>query len=170
MEAALEAMKPGLPDVEIDTKIFRPATFIEDSIDNLSHALLLGCILVVLVLVAFLYEWRTALICVVAIPLSLLAAGLVLYATGASINTMVLAGFVIALGVVVDDAILDVENIMRRLRQHRSEGGSRSTASIILEASLEVAVADLLRDADRRAWRWCRCCSCRGCRARSSSR
>ena len=79
VEAALEAMKPGLPGVEIDTKIFRPATFIETSIGNLSHALLLGCILVVLVLVAFLYEWRTALICIVAIPLSLLAAGLVLY-------------------------------------------------------------------------------------------
>jgi CzcA family heavy metal efflux pump len=138
VEAALEAMKPGMPGVEIDTKIFRPASFIEASIGNLSHALLLGCILVVLVLVAFLYEWRTALICVVAIPLSLLAAGLVLFATGASVNTMVLAGFVIALGVVVDDAILDVENIMRRLRQARSEGSNRSTASIILEASLEV--------------------------------
>jgi len=138
VEAALEEMKPGLPDVEIDTKIFRPATFIEVSVDNLSHALLLGCILVVLVIGAFLYEWRTALICVVAIPLSLLSAGLVLWFSGASVNTMVLAGFVIALGVVVDDAILDVENIMRRLRVYRSEGSTRSTASIILEASLEV--------------------------------
>ena len=138
VEAALEEMKPGLPDVEIDTKIFRPATFIEVSVDNLSHALLLGCILVVLVIGVFLYEWRTALICVVAIPLSLLSAGLVLWFSGASVNTMVLAGFVIALGVVVDDAILDVENIMRRLRVYRSEGSTRSTASIILEASLEV--------------------------------
>src|SRR6266567_920480 len=138
VEAALEAMKPGLPDVAIDTKIFRPASFIEVSVDNLSQALLLGCILVVLVLVAFLYEWRTALICVVAIPLSLLAAGLVLFATGSSVNTMVLAGFVIALGVVVDDAILDVENIMRRLRLARRAGDTRSTARIILDASLEV--------------------------------
>ena len=111
VEAALEAMKPGLTGVEIDTTIFRPATFVEDFIDNLSHALLLGCILVVLVIVAFLYEWRTAIVCIVAIPLSLLAAGLVLHQAGASVNTMVLAGFVIALGVVVDDAILDVENI-----------------------------------------------------------
>ena len=138
VEAALEAMKPGLTGVEIDTTIFRPATFVEDSIDNLSHALLLGCVLVVLVIVAFLYEWRTAIVCIVAIPLSLLAAGLVLYQIGASVNTMVLAGFVIALGVVVDDAILDVENIMRRLRNYRLEGSTRSTASIILEASLEV--------------------------------
>jgi len=138
VEAALEEMKPGLPGVEIDTTLFRPASFVEDSIDNLSHALLLGCMLVVVVLFAFLYDWRTALICIVAIPLSLLAAGLVLYQSGSSVNTMVLAGFVIALGAVVDDAILDVENIMRRLRQHRRAGSKRSVASIILEASLEV--------------------------------
>jgi len=138
VEAALEEMKPGLAGVDIDTTIFRPASFVEDSIANLSHALLLGCILVVVVIVIFLYDWRTALVSIVAIPLSLLAAGLVLYQAGSSVNTMVLAGFVVALGVVVDDAILDVENIMRRLRQYRSEGGTRSTAAVILDASLEV--------------------------------
>src|SRR3954453_19785409 len=138
VEAALEELKPGLPGVEIDTTIFRPATFVEDSIDNLSHALLIGCLLVIGVIVVFLYEWRTAIVCIIALPLSLLAAGLVLHAMGASVNTMVLAGFVIALGVVVDDAILDVENIMRRLRQYRNQGSTRSTASIILEASMEV--------------------------------
>ncbi len=138
VEAALNDMKPGLTDVEIDTAIFRPATYIETSIDNLTLALMIGCILVVLVIGAFLFEWRTALICIVAIPLSLVAAGLMLWLTGSSINVMVLAGLVIALGVVVDDAILDVENIMRRLRQHRSEGSTRSTARIILEASMEV--------------------------------
>ena len=138
VEAALEAMKPGLAGVEIDTTIFRPATFVEDSIDNLSDALLLGCILVVLVIIAFLYEWRTAIVCIVAIPMSLLAAALVLQQAGASINTMVLAGIVISLGVVVDDAILGVENIMRRLRAYRREGSTRSTARIILDASIEV--------------------------------
>ena len=138
VEAALEAMKPGLPDVEIDTKIFRPATFIEDSLNNLSHALLIGCLLVVLVMIAFLYEWRAALIATVSIPLSLFAAGLMLFVSGASMNTMVLAGFVIAIGAVVDDAIIDIENIMRRLRLERAAGGQRSVASIILEASLEV--------------------------------
>ena len=95
----------------------------------------------VLVLVAFLFEWRTALISVVAIPLSLVAAGLVLYLRGATINTMVLAGLVIAVGVVVDDAIIDVENIVRRLRQARQEGSTKSTAPIILDASLEVRSA-----------------------------
>ncbi len=138
VEAALEAMKPGLPDVEIDTKIFRPATYIEDSIKNLSNALLIGCVLVVLVMIAFLYEWRAALIATVAIPLSLLAAGLLLDLSGASMNTMVLAGFVIAIGAVVDDAIIGIENIMRRLRQERAAGSPRSVARVILDASLEV--------------------------------
>ncbi len=138
VERALESMKPGLPGVELDTTIFRPATYVEDSISNLSNALLYGCVLVVAVILLFLYEWRTAIVCIVSIPLSLLAAGLVLFGYGASINTMVLAGFVIALGVVVDDAILDVENIMRRLRLARQENDPRSTARIILDASLEV--------------------------------
>ena len=138
VEAALNAMKPGLPGVELDTKIFRPATFIEESINNLSHALLLGCLLVIVILVAFLYDVRAALIAVVAIPLSLLAGGLVLFLAGASINTMVLAGFVIALGGVVDDAIIGIENIMRRLRHRAQDGSKQSSASVILEATMEV--------------------------------
>jgi len=138
VEAALEELKPGLPDIEIDTRIFRPAEYIGASIDNLSHALLLGSILVVIVVYTFLYDVRTALICIIAMPLSLLAAVLVLEWSGSTLNTMVLAGFVIALGVVVDDAILDVENIMRRLRERRNAGDTASTASIILDASIEV--------------------------------
>jgi len=138
VEAALEALKPGLPDVDIDSHIFRPATFIQMSIDNLTKAMVLGCLLVVLILGVFLFEWRSALISVVAIPLSLMAALVVLYLRGVTINTMVLAGLVIAVGVVVDDAIIDIENIMRRLRQYREEGSAKSTARIILEASLEV--------------------------------
>lgn len=138
VEEAIERMKPGLPGVEIDTTIFRPATFVEDSIANLSWALLLGCVLVVGIIFIFLYELRTAIVCIVAIPLSLLAAALVLFQAGASVNTMMLAGFVIALGIVVDDAIIDVENIMRRLRLARRAGDARSTARIILDASLEV--------------------------------
>jgi CzcA family heavy metal efflux pump len=138
VEEALEKMKPGLPGVEIDTTIFRPATFVEDSIENLSRALLLSCLLVTGIIVIFLYEWRTAIVCIVAIPLSLLTAALVLFMLGATVNTMTLAGFVIALGIVVDDAILDVENIMRRLRLARQAGDTRSTARIILDASLEM--------------------------------
>ncbi|NGX42005.1 MAG: Cobalt-zinc-cadmium resistance protein CzcA [Chlamydiae bacterium] len=141
VEEVLDALRPGLADIEIDSNIFRPATFIEMSIANLNKALIFGCILVVIVLIAFLYEWRVALISCMAIPLSLLSAGIVLYLRDATINTMVLAGFVIALGAVVDDAIVDIENIVRRLRQNRKEGKNKSTASIILDASLEVRKA-----------------------------
>ncbi len=138
VEAALDEMRPGLTGIKMDSTIFRPADFIELALHNLTTTLLVGSLLVFLVLLAFLYDWRTALISLVAIPLSLMAAGLVLYLTGATINTMILAGFVIAVGVVVDDAIIDIENITRRLRLQRSEGSDRSTASIILESSLEV--------------------------------
>lgn len=141
VEEAIAAMRPGLPGIDIDTTIFRPATFINLSIDNLMTALIIGCVLVIFILGAFLYEWRVALISVIAIPLSLVAAGVVLYHFGATINTMVLAGFIVALGDVVDDAVIDVENIVRRLRQHRLAGSSKSTARIILDASIEVRSA-----------------------------
>jgi len=141
VEAALNALKPGLKDVEIDPTIFRPATFIEVALKNLRTALLIGCLLVIAVLVAFLFEWRTALISLLAIPLSLLAAALVLYWRGYTINTMVIAGLVIALGEVVDDAIIDVENIMRRLRLNREAEHPESAFSVVLKASLEVRSA-----------------------------
>ncbi|MDP9695984.1 UNVERIFIED_ORG: CzcA family heavy metal efflux pump [Arthrobacter globiformis] len=138
VEEALRQLQPGMSGITFDTTIFRPASFIEEAISNLSLALLLGCLLVVMILSAFLFQWRTALISLIAIPLSLLTAIMVLYLTGGSVNTMILAGLVIAVGVVVDDAIIDVENIMRRLRQHRSRGGGESTASVVLKASLEM--------------------------------
>ncbi len=119
VEAALEDLKPALAGVAVDPAIFRPATFIEMSLRNLSRALLIGCVLVILVLLVFLADWRTALISSTAIPLSLLAAGLLLHYRGGTLDTMVLAGLVIALGEVVDDAIIDVENIVRRLRLNR---------------------------------------------------
>jgi CzcA family heavy metal efflux pump len=138
VEEALNALRPGLPDVEIDAAIFRPATFIEMSIDNLTKAMIIAAVLVVVILFVFLYEWRTAFISVTAIPLSLMTAMMVLWVRGTTINTMVLAGLVIALGAVVDDAIVDVENIVRRLRQARREGRKTPVAKIILEASFEV--------------------------------
>jgi CzcA family heavy metal efflux pump len=141
IEEAIDDMRPGLPAMQIDTTIFRPATFIELAINNLTRALLLGVVLVILILAAFLFEWRTALISLIAIPLSLLAAVLVLQQLGAIINVMILAGLVVSIGVVVDDAIIDVENIVRRLRQNRSEGTGRSLISIVLDASVEVRTA-----------------------------
>ena len=141
VEAALEEMKPGLAGLRIDSTIFRPATFIEMSLDNLGRALVIGCVLVVLVLVAFLYDWRTALISTTAIPLSLVAAALVLCEAGITMNTMVLAGLIIALGEVVDDAIIDVENIVRRLRLNREAANPRSAFRVVLDASVEVRSA-----------------------------
>ena len=138
VDKAVKELQPGLPGVTIDTHIFRAENFINVSIDNLTRALLIGALLVILVLFVFLFEWRTALISTVAIPLSLTAAGLVLYWRGDTINVMVLAGLVIALGVVVDDAIIDIENIWRRLRQNRAEGNNTPIAKVIVEASLEV--------------------------------
>jgi CzcA family heavy metal efflux pump len=134
----IDSLKPGLPGITFDTRIFRQANFIETSIHNLSLALLLGFLLVVVILIAFLYEWRVAAISLVTIPLSLMAAVLVLDWRGATVNTMTLAGLVIALGAVVDDAIIDVENILRRVRKSRRDGAQRHLASVILDASLEV--------------------------------
>jgi CzcA family heavy metal efflux pump len=141
VDAALAELKPGLPGVGVDAEIFRPATFIETSIDNLGRAFIFGALLMILMLCAFLFSWRTALISVVAIPLSVIGALLVLKWRGATINTMVLAGFVIALGDIVDDAIIDIENVVRRLRERRKSKSGKSTARVILEASLEVRSA-----------------------------
>ena len=141
VDAALAELRPALGDVAIDATIFRPATFIELSLHNLGRALLLGCVLVVLVLALFLQDWRTAFISLTAIPLSLLAAALVLRWRGGTVDTMVLAGLVIALGEVVDDAIIDVENIARRLRQERMLAAPRKAYQVVLEASLEVRSA-----------------------------
>jgi CzcA family heavy metal efflux pump len=141
VEAALEALRPGLTDVEIDPTIFRPATFIERALHNLTRALAIGCVLVIVVLIAFLYDWRTALISLTAIPLSLIAAVLMITWSGATVNTMVLAGLVIALGELVDDAIIDVENIVRRLRLNREAGSPRSAFDVVVSASMEVRSA-----------------------------
>jgi CzcA family heavy metal efflux pump len=142
VEDAIKELQPGLPSVTFDTKVFQQADFVKLAIQNLSQALVLGFLLVVVILAMFLFEWRVALISLLTIPLSLIATMLVLYTRGATINTMTLAGLVIALGAVVDDAIIDVENIVRRLRQHRraaAEGVTKvSTARVILNASLEV--------------------------------
>jgi Cu/Ag efflux pump CusA len=141
IEEALEALKPGLAGLDIDSTIFRPATFIEMSLRNLNRALLIGCILVITVLAFFLNDWRTALISVLAIPTSLITAALILNYQGGTINTMVLAGLIIALGELVDDAIIDVENIIRRLRQNREKDRPDSSFKVVLDASLEVRSA-----------------------------
>ncbi|MFH0988427.1 MAG: efflux RND transporter permease subunit [bacterium] len=141
IEEALDALRPGLKDLDIDSSIFRPATFIEMSLHNLNKALLIGCLLVIVVLAFFLNDWRTALISVLAIPTSLIMAAIALNYQGGTIDTMVLAGLVIALGELVDDAIIDVENIMRRLRLNRAAGNPVPAFTVVLNASMEVRSA-----------------------------
>ena len=118
MEAALDELRPGLPGVEMDT-VYRPATFIETMIENLTATLILGAILLLFVLGAFLFNWRTALVSLVTIATSVAATVLVLSWFGVGLNMMSLAGLVMALAIVVDDAVVGVDNITRHLRLRR---------------------------------------------------
>jgi CzcA family heavy metal efflux pump len=140
VEEALEDMRPGLSGITIDTSLFRPADFIDTASRNLALALLIGLVILIVVLGAFLYDWRLALISLVTISLSLVSAAYVLYLRGVTFNTMLIAGLAIALGVVVDDAVVDVDNARRRLLQRRpeGEGPAPSRLATILRASLEV--------------------------------
>lgn len=140
IEGALDDLKPLIDkeDVELRSDLFRPADFIAISTGNVRDALLLGGALVVVVLCLFLFDLRTATISCLAIPLSLLAAVAVLNALGATLNAMTLGGLAIAIGEVVDDAVIDVENIARRLRLNRRSANPLPTGQVILNASLEV--------------------------------
>jgi CzcA family heavy metal efflux pump len=141
VEAAMAEMEPGLTGIDIDTTIFRPATFVEVALDNLTESLMIGAGLVVIVLLLFLWDWRIAIISATIIPLTMVITLLVLSLFDVTLNVMVLAGLVIAIGAVVDDAIVDVENIVRRLRQYKREESDLSTTQIVLEASVEVREA-----------------------------
>ena len=138
VEKALTSLKPGLPGIDFNATLFRPASYIEMATANLSNSLVMAALFVVLLLSVLLYGWRTAFISLAAIVISLFAALYVLHLRDATLNSMVLAGLVIALGIVVDDAVIDVENMMRRLRQNREEGGLRPAAGVILAASAEM--------------------------------
>jgi len=144
VEAVLEELRPALEGIELDSTIFRPATFIEAAVRNLTHTLILGCVLVAAILFVFFYDWRAAVISLATIPLSLAAAVLVLRARGGTLDTMVIAGLVIAIGVVVDDAVIDVENITRRMRLNRQAAQPKGIAAVVIDASLEVRSAVVL--------------------------
>lgn len=143
VDAALEAMRPGLGGMEIDSSVYRPATYIEDSVANLSRALLIGLILLVLVLSVFFFWWRTVLISGVAVALSLTAAGVVLQLRDAPFNVMVIAGIVLALGAVIGDAVIDVETAIRRMRETGPEGAGVPRATIFRQTTLEMRSAIL---------------------------
>jgi CzcA family heavy metal efflux pump len=141
LDRELDALQQELPKgLTIDRKIFRQADFIEVAVDNVVKALRDGGILVIIVVVLFLANLRAAAITLTAMPLSLAAAILVLRAYGATINTMTLGGMAIAIGALVDDAIIDVENVVRRLRENRAKpvDQQRPTAEVVREATLEI--------------------------------
>ncbi len=143
VEAALAGLAPNLKKegIELHSDIFRPANFIDTATGNVQSSLFLGGILVIIVLFFFLYDLRTAFISAVAIPLSLLAAIIVLHRLGTALNTMVLGGLAISIGVVVDDAIIGVENIVRRLRENARLSQPAPPAGVVLAACLEVRSA-----------------------------
>jgi CzcA family heavy metal efflux pump len=140
VDDALQDLRPALKaeGVDLHADLFRPAAFVETAIHNVATSLLLGGVLVALVLTLFLFNFRSAAISLTAIPLSLLAAITVLQAAGASLNTMTLGGLAIAIGEVVDDAVIDVENILRRLRANRLSPRPRPAHEVVLGASIEV--------------------------------
>jgi len=146
IEENLSALALNLPkDITIDTGIFRQADFIETSVRNVRNALIEGSIFVVLILFLFLANFRTTIISLVAIPLSLLGAVLVLNALSLNINTMSLGGMAIAIGSLVDDAIIDVENVYKRLRQNRLLPMHQRSSSftVVFEASKEIRASIL---------------------------
>ena len=141
LNRSLDEMKGNLPaDVHISTDIFRQADFIESSVDNVQKSLIEGAIFVVIVLMIFLANARTTIISLVTIPLSFLVAMIVLNAMGISINTMTLGGLAIAIGSLVDDAIVDVENVYKHIRQNRQlpEADRVPIIELVYNASREV--------------------------------
>ena len=158
VEEALDDLRPGLSGVQVDSSVFRPADFISEAIDNLTLAVIIGCLLLALVLFAFLFEWRTALICFAAFAVSLTAAALVLSVTESTFNALVFAGLAVAVGVVIDDAVIAVQNVRRRLSQ-RGEGNGGPTA-IMRRLRPRCAARWASRRSSSCSWR-CRCSSSR---------
>lgn len=141
LDNALDELKANLPaDVKVNSRIFRQSRFIESSLDNVKQSLIEGAIFVIIVLFIFLMNWRTTVISLVSIPLSIVASLLAIRWMGLTINTMSLGGIAIAIGSLVDDSIVDVENVFKRLRQNREmpESERESIVKVVYEASKEV--------------------------------
>jgi Cu/Ag efflux pump CusA len=136
VEKALDDLRPGLAGMRTDTNVFRPASFVEDAIGNLTLAIVLAAALLAFALVALLMRWRTVLVALVAASLSLVAGALVIEALGATMNAISFAGLAAAVAIVVGDAVLGAERVARRLREEPAEGSPAATRSVVLDASL----------------------------------
>jgi CzcA family heavy metal efflux pump len=141
VEEALQEIRKRLPEgIQLSTEVFRQANFIESSVTNLRRALLEGAVVVTIVVIFFLFNFRASFITLTAMPLSLLMGILILKAFGVGINSMTLGGLAVAIGAVVDDAIIDVENIFRRLRENRQKENPDSPLKVIFNASREIRI------------------------------
>ncbi len=138
VEEALAAMAPGLSGIEIDTTVFRPANYIEQSMSNLSTSLLISAFLLVLVLIIFYWDWRAVLVSMVSIPVSVVAALVILNLTGYTFNVMILAGLMVAIGVIVDDVIIDPENFTHRIRSRDNDAGEDDKRDDLVEAVVDM--------------------------------
>jgi Cu/Ag efflux pump CusA len=138
VQDALNDVKPGLQGMQVDSSIFEPADYVENSIDNLTLGVILASILLALVLFGLMFAWRTALVSFVSFAVAMIAAALVLSITESTFNALVFAGLAVAVGIVVDDAIVDVENIRRRLAARGKDTSEVTTAAILLEAGAEM--------------------------------
>jgi Cu/Ag efflux pump CusA len=137
VQEALDALKPGLAGITINGSVFRPAGFIHSAIHDLGATLLIGFGLLIVALALLFYQWQTALVAVASIVSSLVAAVLVVYLTGNTMNSLVFAGLAIALGVVIDDAIVGAERAAWRLHEDRRLGRERSIAAAVIDATVE---------------------------------
>jgi Cu/Ag efflux pump CusA len=137
VEAALDELRPALPGVRVDAKVYRPATFVDTMVHNLTTSLIIGAILLLLVLGALLFDWRAALVSLVTIAASVAGTVLVLSLFGVGLNMMSLTGLVMALAIVVDDAVVGVDNVRRRLRLRAEDEPAVSVSDTIHAAILE---------------------------------
>ncbi len=136
VDMALAELQRGLPGVKVDSSVFRLASYVNDSIFNITRAIAIGGVLAMLVIGAFMFNWRSALISVVSIMLALLAALMALHVAKVTINTMILAGLVIALSVVIDDVVVNVNTLLERLRARKADSEA-SIASVILDSTMK---------------------------------
>ena len=143
IDGALGELSPGLPGLAMDTSIYRPAEFIDASFDNLGRAALIGAILLILVLGALFFDWRSLLVGTVAIAMSLAAAWLVLYFTDTTVNAMILAGLAMALVTLIDDAVIGVDAVAQRMWSQREHGDGTPAWQIIIDATLSMRSAIL---------------------------
>lgn len=137
VETAMAALQAGLPGIQVDTTLYREATFIDASIGNVSLAILIGFLFIAVILGALLFDWRAALISLVTIPLSIAAAAFVLHQAGASINAITLAGLLVAMSVIIDDAAGVVDDVLVRLHAPLDGDADRSKAEIVTAAVVE---------------------------------